>query len=257
MQLLQSHAASLVWVPVIAGLVWMLAPLLLFWSPLREVEKRPLALVPLLADPEQEQRVDEFRARGFRPVGWMRERCWFFTPLHWVFTSNPEAWLASADGKVHVNVYRSPLGHRPIRVAAYTAFAGGGLLATGTAPATDTSGVGQRHRFVEIRDRGLDDLIAAHQQNVRDFCEQRGLRERAASLADVAAEWPALVAPFAARARFLLLYPVALVGALPALAALWPLPLRAAPVVHASLCLLAVALFAHLRTSVLPEYQSR
>jgi hypothetical protein len=122
--------SNLLWVPAALGLIWMLGPLVLFWSPLRRQERRPLPDPPPVDDPELARRIDEYRARGLELSGWVRSRCWFFTPVHWRFSPQPEAWLTSADGKTHVALYRPSLAERPTSTCAWTAFEGAGPLST-------------------------------------------------------------------------------------------------------------------------------
>lgn len=259
MELLQSHVALVaLWTVATLASIWVLGPLLLFLSPLRtfetEVREAPREAEPRGHDPDYERQFAELRVRGFQPVGKTVESAHFFTPMHWRWVSRGTRWLASSDRKVYVGISR--LGDHPQRLSAETIFEGGGVLVTSTAPSGLDDQFAERYRRIEVSYAGPDEFIAEHGQNVSNFSREVGLRAKAATLAEVAAELAILTKPYVVRQRLAKLYLPAAVFLLP----LWSLlPMLGRPHVPpwlppAGLCVSA-ALFALIRLTALPEFR--
>ena len=174
------------------GLAWMLVPLLMVsigWRPVRvTVTEDPLGVEPGSGDPSYRLRFSQLVAAGFRPLGTTVETCWFNTPLRWQRQSlQGERWLASADRRTFVALHRIVLDE-PVRFGAVTLLEGGGMVQT-TCPGAGLSGdVGLRCRRNEVQNVDAVDLLRRHRNNVEDFCRQRDLCAREATLRDVAAE---------------------------------------------------------------------
>ena len=260
MGFLQSQVALVVlW--TVAGLtaLWILGPLVLFLTPLRklttEVFDDPREAEAHGGDADFERRIAELRALGFTSVGKTRERFPFFTPLHWRRVWNGCRWFASPDRRVFVEFHRLAAGH-PHRMSANSTFEGGGLLVTSTAPAGAGGEIGDRYRRVEVGSESVAELVSEHQRQLDEFSREAGLRVKAATLSDMAAETAILSKPFVGRHRLVSLYAIAfmylmpLVGLVSSMHRLHRIP-RLAP---ALLCGMAV-LFAFIRLTVLPEYR--
>jgi hypothetical protein len=246
---------------VVAGLaaLWILGPLFLFLSPLRKYEfdvlDDPREAEPRGDDRDYERRVAELKAAGFTPVGKVIERFRFFTPLHWIWVSQGSRTFASPNREIFVDIYRFGGGH-PWQMSAKTVFEGGGLLATSTASAGLGGEIGERYRRVETEDRGPVALVREHERHLAEFSREAGLRAKAGSLAEIAAETRVLSEPYVTRMRFAGLYMVASIYVMPVFGMvgvvtrthrpLWLLP--------ALLCGSAV-FFAGCRLTVLPEFR--
>lgn len=256
--MLQSQVVLVIsWALAVLSALWVLGPLLLFFSPLRrqeiDVQDDPREAEPRGNDRDYERSVAELKAAGFAPVGRTAERFRFFTPLHWVWRSDGGRWFASPDRQVFVALERLAAGH-PQTMSASTVFEGGGLLSTSTTPIGTGGGVGARYRRVGIEDRGIAVLLREHGHQVADFSHDTGLRAKAGTLAEMVAESHVLAQPFVARNRFVGLYLFALVYFLP----LYQLPgmldrPHLLPLLMPSLFCGAATLFALIRLLVLPE----
>jgi hypothetical protein len=174
------------------GLIWMLVPLLMVsigWRPVRVVVlEDPLSVEPGPGDPSYRLRFNQLVAAGFQAVGTTTETCWFNTPLRWQRQSlQGERWLASADRRTFVALHRVVLDE-PVRFGAVTLLEGGGMVQT-TCPGAGLSGdVGPRHRRAEVQNVDVVDLLGRHRKNVEEFCGERGLSVREATLHELAVE---------------------------------------------------------------------
>ncbi|HXJ23516.1 MAG TPA: hypothetical protein VMT03_25095 [Polyangia bacterium] len=174
------------------GLIWMLVPLLMAaigWRPVRvDVIEDPLSVEPGSGDPTYRLRFTQLVAAGFGPLGTTIETRWFNTPLCWQRQSlQGERWLASADRKTFVALHRVVLDE-PVRFCAVTLLQGGGLVQT-VCPGIGLSGdVGTRHRRAEVQNIDVVDLLRRHRRNVEEFCGERNLIPREATLRDLAVE---------------------------------------------------------------------
>jgi hypothetical protein len=260
MGILQSQVGLLaLW--AVAGLsaLWILGPMVLFLSPLRKLSSDvfddPREADAPSNDADVERRIAELKALGFVPVGRTRERFRFFTPLHWNRVWNGSRWFAAPDRRVFVEIHRLASGH-PQRMSANTTFEGGGLLLTSTSPSGMGGEVGERYRRIEVGSQSVAELVREHEGNVSEFSREAGLRVKAATLSQMAAENIVITMPFVGRHRLAGRY---------TLAAMYLLPLWG--VIHTILrphglpwlpplilCLIA-AVFAILRLTVLPEYR--
>jgi hypothetical protein len=260
MGILQSQVGLVaLWAAAGLASLWVLGPLFLFLTPLRrcdtEVRDDPREVEPQGKDPDYDLRFAELNALGFLPVGKTRERFRFFTPLHWLWVSKGSRWFASPDRRVYVEIYRLASGF-PQRMCASTIFEGGGLLATSTAPLGMGGEIGEHYRRVEVGAETVAELVREHELHVADFSREVGLRDKAGTLAEVAAETRVLSKPFVSRNRFIGLYAIAAIYVMPvwtvigtmgrARRALWLPP--------AAFCGFA-ALFALLRLVALPEFR--
>jgi hypothetical protein len=260
MGILQSQVGLVVlWSAAALASLWVLGPLFLFLSPLRtyetEVRDDPRETEPSGKDPDYDGRYAELNALGFVPIGKTRERFRFFTPLHWLRLWNGCRWFASPDGRVYVEIHRLASGH-PQRMSANTIFEGGGLLATSTTATGMGGEIGERYRRVEIGGENVAELVREHWRHVADFSHDAGLRVKAGTLAELAAELRVLTEPFVSHNRFVGLYAIASIYVMPVWVVIskmgrahklpWLPP--------ACLCGLA-ALFALVRLTVLPEFR--
>jgi hypothetical protein len=247
------------WAVAGVAAVWVIGPLFLFLTPLRtyetDVREDARETEPRGKEPEYDRRVAELKAAGFEPIGKTVEHIRFFTPLHWRWRSHGARWFASPDRKVYVEIHRLAAGH-PQRMSANTVFDGGGLLATSTAPTGMGGEIGERYRRVEIGAEGVDELVRAHQLHVADFSRDAGLRAKAGTLAEVAAETCAITAPFISRGRFAGLYAVAALYVMPVFSVLRMIGRthRVSWLAPAGLCV-AASLFALFRLMALPEFR--
>ena len=116
------------------------------------------------------------------------ETSWFNTPLRWQRQSLQGArWLASADRRTFVALHRIVLDE-PVRFGAVTLVEGGGMIQT-ACPGVGLSGdLGLRSRRNEVQNVDAVDLLRRHRNNVEDFCRERDLVVREATLRDVATE---------------------------------------------------------------------
>ena len=174
------------------GLVWMLVPLLMVsigWRPVRVVVlEDPLSVEPGPGDPSYRLRFTQLRAAGFTPLGTTMETCWFNSPLRWQRQSlQGERWLASADGRTFVALHRVVLDE-PVRFGAVTLLQGGGMVQTACPGAGLSGDVGPRYRRAEVQNVDVVDLLGRHQRNVEEFCHERNLIVREATLRDLAVE---------------------------------------------------------------------
>jgi hypothetical protein len=260
MGFVQSQVGLLVlWAAAGVTALWILGPMVLFLTPLRtydtDMRDDPREADPRGKDSEYDRRFAELTARGFVPIGKTVERFRFFTPLHWRYVTSGSRWLASPDRRVLLEIYRLAAGH-PMRMCANTIFEGGGLLATSTAPTGVGSEIGERYRRVEVSGDSVDEFLREHERHVSEFSREVGLRVKAATLAEVAAETRILSRPFVTRARLAGPYAFAMIYLMPA----WGV-LSTAGHAHrvrwlppAMLCGAAL-LFAIIRVTVLPEYR--
>jgi hypothetical protein len=247
------------WMAAGLSALWILGPMILFLSPLRKLTKDVFGDPRLAEDPGNDadfaRRIAELKALGFAPVGKTRERCRFFTPLHWNRVWNGCRWFASPDRKVFVEIHRLASGH-PQRMTANTTFEGGGLLVTATAPLGMGGEIGERYRRVEVGNESVAELVREHERHVSDFSREAGLRVKAATVSDIATEESVMAKPFLARHRLAWLYAIPLIYFMPLFSMVgvigpthrnaWPPPLM--------LCGMAV-LFAVIRLTVLPEFR--
>jgi hypothetical protein len=148
----------------------------------------PISVEPGSGDPSYRLRFTQLLAAGFRPLGTTMETCWFNTPLRWQRQSlQGERWLTSADRRTFVALHRLVLDE-PVRFGAVTLLEGGGMVQT-TCPGAGLSGdVGPRHRRAEVQNIDAVDLLRRHRRNVEEFCHERGLVVREATLRELAAE---------------------------------------------------------------------
>jgi hypothetical protein len=174
------------------GLVWMLVPLLMVsigWRPVRVVVlEDPLSVEPGPGDPSYRLRFSQLVAAGFKPLGTTTETCWFNTPLRWQRQSlQGERWLASGDRRTFVALHRIVLDE-PVRFGAVTLLEGGGMVQTACPGAGLSGDVGPRHRRAEVQNVDAVDLLGRHRKNVEEFCRERNLVVRGATLNDLAVE---------------------------------------------------------------------
>jgi hypothetical protein len=174
------------------GLLWMLIPLLMAsigWRPVRvTVIEDPHSVEPGSGDPSYRLRFSQLLAAGFRPLGMTMETCWFNTPLRWQRQSlQGERWLASADRRTFVELHRIVLDE-PVRFGAVTLLEGGGMVQTACPGAGLSGDVGPRYRRAEVQNVDAVDLLGRHRKNVEDFCRERDLVVREATLRELAAE---------------------------------------------------------------------
>jgi hypothetical protein len=174
------------------GLIWMLVPLLMVsigWRPVRVVVlEDPLSVEPGPGDPSYRLRFSQLVAAGFQAVGTTTETCWFNTPLRWQRQSlQGERWLASADRRTFVALHRVVLDE-PVRFGAVTLLEGGGMVQTACPGAGLSGDVGPRHRRAEVQNVDVVDLLGRHRKNVEEFCGERGLSVREATLHELAVE---------------------------------------------------------------------
>jgi hypothetical protein len=260
MGILQSQVGLLaLW--AVAGLtaLWILGPMVLFLSPWRKLSKDifddPRQADAPTNDADFQRRIAELKALGFVPVGKTRERFRFFTPLHWNRVWNGCRWFASPDRRVFVEMHRLANGF-PQRMGANTTFEGGGLLVTTTAPSGMGGEVGERYRRVEVGSQSVADLVREHEGNVSEFSREAGLRVKAGTLSEMAAENIVITLPFVGRHRLAGLYAIAAMYLIP----LWGLirsifrPHRVSWLPPLMLCCIA-GLFAVVRLTALPEYR--
>jgi hypothetical protein len=255
--LLQSPVANLLWIPAVAGLVWMFGPLVLFWSRFRKMQTVGNEDAAQAERPTGDSDLDRiatfFGSRNFGPVGWMSEHCPFFTPVHWKFVGPRELVLGAPDRTTHVVAYR--IGSLSVKMSAHTALDGGGLLSTSTVQSHYKGDLGARYHRVEIETEVPDELIAAHERHVRALCEQRGLRPRCVSLNELIAEIESISRPFIARSRLAKLYILPALALFPLVRTSWAA--EGVPSATLSLeCLSSLISFALLRVLVLPEFSS-
>jgi hypothetical protein len=174
------------------GLIWMLVPLLMAsigWRPVRVVVlEDPLTVEPGSGDPSYRLRFTQLVAAGFRPLGTTIETCWFNSPLRWQRQSlQGERWLASPDAQTFVALHRVVLDE-PVRLGAVTLLEGGGMIQTACPGAGHSGDVGPRHRRAEVQNVDAVDLLGRHRKNVEEFCRERSLVVREATLRDLALE---------------------------------------------------------------------
>ena len=174
------------------GLIWMLVPLLMVsigWRPVRVVVlEDPLSVEPGPGDPSYRLRFSQLVAAGFKPVGTSTETCWFNTPLRWQRQSlQGERWLASPDGRTFVALHRVVLDE-PVRMGAVTLLSGGGMVQTACPGAGLSGDFGPRNRRAEVQNVDAVDLLGRHRKNVEEFCRERGLVAREATLCELAVE---------------------------------------------------------------------
>ena len=156
---------------------------------------------------------------------------------------------------MYVEIHRLSGGH-PQQMGANTIFEGGGLLNTSTAPTGMGGEIGERYRRVEIGDVNVSELVREHQRHVAEFSRDVGLRVKAGTLTEVAAETSILSKPFVARSRFVGLYVTAAILVMPAWGVIGSLgrPHSVPGLLPAMLCGLVI-LFALFRLLVLPEFR--
>jgi hypothetical protein len=174
------------------GLAWMLVPFFMAsigWRPVRvAVLEDPISVEPGSGDPSYRLRFTQLLAAGFRPLGTTVETCWFNTPLRWQRQSlQGERWLASPDRRTFVALHRIVLDE-PVRFGAVTLLAGGGMVQTACPGAGLSGDVGPRYRRAEVQNVDAVDLLGRHRRNVEEFCRERGLVVREATLRELAAE---------------------------------------------------------------------
>ena len=179
-------------VAAVLGLIWMLVPLLMVsigWRPVRvEVVEDPITVEPGPGDPSYRLRFTQLAAAGFKPLGTTTETCWFNTPLRWQRQSlQGERWLASADARTFVALHRIVL-EEPVRFGAVTLLEGGGMVQTACPGAGLSGDVGPRYRRAEVQNVDAVDLLGRHRKNVEEFCRERNLVAREATLRDLAVE---------------------------------------------------------------------
>ena len=190
-----SATVAIDWILCVAaalGLVWMLVPLLMVsigWRPVRvEVVEDPITVQPGPGDPSYRLRFTQLVAAGFKPLGTTTETCWFNTPLRWQRQSlQGERWLASADARTFVALHRIVL-EEPVRFGAVTLLEGGGMVQTACPGAGLSGDVGPRYRRAEVQNVDAVDLLGRHRKNVEEFCRERNLVVREATLRDLAVE---------------------------------------------------------------------
>ena len=174
------------------GLLWMLVPLLMVtigWRPVRVVVlEDPLSVQPGSGDPSYRLRFTQLVAAGFTPLGTTTETCWFNTPLRWQRQSlQGERWMASADRRTFVALHRVVLDE-PVRFGAVSLLEGGGMIQTACPGAGLSGDVGPRYRRTEVQNVDAVDLLGRHRNNVEEFCRQRGVVVREATLRELALE---------------------------------------------------------------------
>jgi hypothetical protein len=174
------------------GLLWMLVPLVMAsigWNVVQvTVLEDPISVEPGSGDPSYRLRFNQLVAAGFKPLGTTMETCWFNTPLRWQRRSlQGERWLGAPDRRTFVELHRIILDE-PVRFGAVTLVEGGGMVRTTCPGAGLSRDIGLRYRRAEIQNVDAADLLGRHRSNVEEFCRQRGLAVRQATLQEVAAE---------------------------------------------------------------------
>ncbi len=178
---------QLLWAAAVLGLVGVLTPLVFTLCGgtvlCITAEEDPAAAEPADDDPDYRRRYGQLRDLGFRPVGVVTERAWFFL-FHW-FWSARHRCLATPDGKCFAALCRLDRGEA-LRINLTTFTTGGGVVRT----AAPGAGV-QYHSECSVRTefQGLepDALLARHRECVDLFTRQQGVSAVSETLAGYAA----------------------------------------------------------------------
>jgi hypothetical protein len=174
----------------VAALVKVVVPPLMFRLGLLRLRVRvdddPAGVRPRGEDPGFRERLEEFTALGFRPLGTTYETCWFITAYDWLWRSRPIRWVASPDGRTLVHFSRL-IDDEPIRFSAVTILEGGELVRT-TCPGTGPHQVPALENYHRVQLTGVDpaELLSRHQTEVAGFSAKRGRGVVAATLRDAA-----------------------------------------------------------------------
>jgi len=179
----------LLWIVAIAGTVWSLGPPLVYaifghgFLRFRAVDDPSLAQ-PDQHDAEAQYWVGELTKLGFRPVGIVKESCWFSHVIHWVKHLELHM-MVSADGKTWVSWYRHFDGDY-FRVSLTTLTQNDGFVRT------QFPGVGivcnEEMAFKNDYRQGTPEgLLAEHQRYVGEFCDKHRVSPVAITLEAYAA----------------------------------------------------------------------
>ena len=174
----------------IAGLIvlWILTPPLMHVLRVTKLQyeswPEPFRAEPSAADPAYTTRFEQFAQLGFRPVGTSREAKWFFSPLHWRWSSvEPQRWLAHPNGHTFASFHRLLPGE-PIRFGIVTFLSNGGRVRT-TCPGTGyPSPVIEGSLLTALTRVDPSELWTEHQRFVDDFCAARDLTGRNVTFAE-------------------------------------------------------------------------
>ena len=185
-------ASVVLWAGALALTIWILVPAIAFALGAGggvQTDVYPDVGSPGLPgdDALMESRRQQLAALGFRAVGRTREHGRFIFPTHWHWQQyGTTRWFVSPDGHTHVTLSRV-IADEPVRMAAVTAFDGGGMVRT-SSPGTEAKQFAQPTYWrVGLRNVDPATLVARHQEQVEAFAREHGARTRAATVAEVAA----------------------------------------------------------------------
>ena len=169
------------WVVAVAATVWVLTPAreIAFALSIGGVRTAVLADVgPPSVYGDQavfDERMRELAALGYRDAARTRETALFMLPYLWRWRQfETTRWLVGPDGRTHATLSRL-LRDEPPRIAFITLFDNGAIVRTtcpgtgGRMPSTPN------YRVKELLGVTASELLAAHEQQVAVFAQERGV----------------------------------------------------------------------------------
>jgi hypothetical protein len=182
----------LLWTVALAATIWILVPAIAFAFNAGggvQTTVLPEAGPPEIpgSDVSLEERLGQLAALGFRAAGRTRETARFLSPTHWRWEQyGTTRWFVSADGLTYVTLHRV-VADEPVRISAVSLFDDGGLVRT-SSPGTEAKEFSRPdYRRLGLRNVDARALLARHQEEAQSFGQERGSRNRKATVAEIAA----------------------------------------------------------------------